>query len=503
MSTSTTPSNLAFMRSTSTLVVASVAAAAAASALVPYMLWRKRSKIPLPPSPRSYPIIGNLLDMPKKQDHLGFVEIGNDLKSDMFSLNVFGTVIIVLNNAEDAINLLEKRSNIYSDRPHRSMICEPSLMNWSTLVSALEYGERWRKSRRMMHQWLHKQAVEAFYPSQQRQARMFLQRLLSRSENLDSSEELEREVYRALAGTIVNSVYGSGVQESPEIMTKLKQTVDNLSKAALASNFLVNIFPALVRVPDWFPWTEWKRTARLWREQKDDAIDSPYNRTKSEMQKEGQDPSMVELMLGQAKDLGFDESEIDDYVKEVAFILYGGGTDTTVSAILVFFVAMLLFPNVQRKAQEEIDSVIGPDRLPAMEDRSRLPYVGRLIQEVLRWRPIFPLGLPHQCYQDDVYKGYRIPKGALIFGNIWAINHDAKVYNDPETFDPDRFLDTRVPQSPTFGFGRRLCPGIHYAGSSLFIFIASILAAFKIEPTKDEYGNDVMPTPESENMVIQ
>jgi hypothetical protein len=64
----------------------------------------------------------------------------------------------------------------------------------------------------------------------------------------------------------------------------------------------------------------------------------------------------------------------------------------TVNTIMVFFVAMLLFPDVQKNAQDEIDSVIGPDRLPAMEDRPRLPYVGRLIQELLRWHPILPIG---------------------------------------------------------------------------------------------------------------
>jgi hypothetical protein len=95
---------------------------------------------------------------------------------------------------------------------------------------------------------------------------------------------------------------------------------------------------------------------------------------------------------------------------------------------------MLLFPEVQAKAQREIDAVVGPDRLPSMEDEPKLEYVNRVIQEIMRWRPVVPLGafhvgvyqsaakslvhfhqgLPHACYQDDVYKGYRIPKGAIV-----------------------------------------------------------------------------------------
>jgi hypothetical protein len=92
---------------------------------------------------------------------------------------------------------------------------------------------------------------------------------------------------------------------------------------------------------------------------------------------------------------------------------------------------MLLFPETQERAQREIDTVVGLDRLPSMEDWPKLEYVDRLIQEVLRWRPALPTGtfiyrvwvncstdiwagIPHTCYQDDVYRGYSIPKGAIV-----------------------------------------------------------------------------------------
>ncbi|KAG9104394.1 hypothetical protein FRC06_002948 [Ceratobasidium sp. 370] len=299
---------------------------------------------------------------------------------------------------------------------------------------------------------------------------------------------------------MMHSIYGITTDSlNDQFMLKIKVAMDNLSKAY----FLVNVFPALARIPDWFPGTGWKRTAREWREQKDDTIDGPYNWTKSEMEKDVHEPSMIESMLAHAERLGLNPSEADDYVKEITFALVGGGTDTTANAVLVFFVAMLLFPKTQAKAQEEIDRAIGTQRLPTMEDRDQLPYIGRLIQEVLRWRPIAPIGkLVRLNLGDDVYKGYRIPKGAIVIGNAWAMSHNAAVYKDPETFEPDRFLDPSVPFSSTFGFGRRLCPGMDFAGSSLFIFIASILATFKIEMAKDEQGNDVVPVPDGTNRIV-
>ncbi|KAG9081740.1 hypothetical protein FS749_007430, partial [Ceratobasidium sp. UAMH 11750] len=106
-------------------------------------------------------------------------------------------------------------------------------------------------------------------------------------------------------------------------------------------------------------------------------------------------------------------------------------------------------------AQEEIDRVIGTQRLLVMDDREHLDYVGRLVQKVLRWRPGAPLGVPHACFRDDVYQGCRIPKRAIVFGNVWATSRNTAVYKGPETFEPDRFSDPSVSLSPTFELGRR------------------------------------------------
>ena len=80
-----------------------------------------------------------------------------------------------------------------------------------------------------------------------------------------------------------------------------------------------------------------------------------------------------------------------------------------------------MYPEVQRRAQEEIDRVVGTDRLPGFEDRDNLPYVDAVVKEVLRWHPIGPMGLPHTSTEDGFYEGYFIPKGSLLLANIWCI----------------------------------------------------------------------------------
>ncbi|KAJ7469321.1 cytochrome P450 [Mycena galericulata] len=129
-----------------------------------------------------------------------------------------------------------------------------------------------------------------------------------------------------------------------------------------------------------------------------------------------------------------------------------------------------------------------------------LPYVAALVKEVLRWRTVTPIGFPHFSTIDDEYRGYRIPAGSIVIGNVWAILHNESMYPDPYAFKPERFLldgklnpAVRDPQA-VFGFGRRICPGRHMAMSSIWISIASILATFDITKAVGNNGEILEPS---------
>ena len=91
------------------------------------------------------------------------------------------------------------------------------------------------------------------------------------------------------------------------------------------------------------------------------------------------------------------------------------------STLIAFFLAMTLYPEVQRKAQAEVDAVVGPDRLPSFQDRDRLPYVSAICNELLRWLPVGPLGVPHRLIEDDEYNGHLLPKGSIFIVNLWYV----------------------------------------------------------------------------------
>lgn len=160
---------------------------------------------------------------------------------------------------------------------------------------------------------------------------------------------------------------------------------------------------------------------------------------------------------------------------------------------------MTINPDVQQKAQAEIDRVIGPNRLPTIQDRSQLPYIEAIVKEVLRWHPVAPMALPHCSTEDDIVEGYWIPKGSMLFANVWHFTHDPNVYAEPERFNPDRFLATNGhtpepdPHNFAFGFGRRVCPGRILADNALFLNIAQSLAVFAVSKARDAAGNEIEP----------
>jgi cytochrome P450 len=137
------------------------------------------------------------------------------------------------------------------------------------------------------------------------------------------------------------------------------------------------------------------------------------------------------------------------------------------AAVWSYVLTIALHPCVQRKGQAAVDAaVVG--RLPNFSDFGTIPYVDAIVHEVFRWNPITPLGVPHVARQDDYYNGHLIPKGTMVFGNIYALLHDEKVYgDDPDKFIPERFLtkdgsldDALNREMDTaFGWGRRVCPG--------------------------------------------
>lgn len=179
--------------------------------------------------------------------------------------------------------------------------------------------------------------------------------------------------------------------------------------------------------------------------------------------------------------------------------LFGAGADTSSSTLVTFVLACCAFPEPMKKAQAEIDRVVGPTRSPHWDDSPNLPYVNAFVKEVFRWRSVAIIGgQPHSPTEDDIWKGFLIPRGSWVQGNVWAIHHHEREFPEPDRFAPERFIEGSELHRPfpgergymTFGWGRRVCSGQALAEQGTWITVARLLWGFDIGKWRDETGRE-------------
>ncbi|KAG2102493.1 cytochrome P450 [Suillus discolor] len=457
-----------------------------------FLMWvfNKKNPAPYPPGPPGWPLIGNILDMPhiRVKPWLTFATWGKKY-GNISHIQVMGQHTVVLNSVKAAIDMLDKKSTLYSDRPIFPV--GGQLVGWKHIMALLPDGDCLRRYRRNIHRVIGSRAAVGIYSQiGEVETRRFLKRVLTKP------GQLQAHVRHTAGAIILRISYGYEVTKNDDPFVDLADRgLDLFSRSTAPGAFVADSMPFLIKAPEWFPGAGFKRLVHDWRKIVEEMVFTPYNFVKDQMAA-GIAPESFTSNLLENRTLSVEDENV---VKWSAASLYAGGADTTVSAIYSFFLAMTLFHDVQKKAQAEIDAVIGPDRLPSFADRGSLPYTEALAKEVLRWNVVAPTGIPHRVTEDDIHDGYFIPKGSLVIPNIWFMLNDPQTYASPLQFNPERFLsnDGKKPETDPrticFGFGRRICPGIHLAEASVWISVVMSLAVFDISKVVE---NGVEITPE-------
>ncbi|KAF7342919.1 O-methylsterigmatocystin oxidoreductase [Mycena sanguinolenta] len=460
-------------------------AALVGTLIIVVALQRRQRAVMLPPGPPGDPFIGHLLRMPSTDSALVFHQWAKTY-GPVMHLKILGRSMIILDSYQTALDLLDKRGVIYSDRPKFTLF---ELLGWTPDLGLLSYGTKAQSIQRQMHQsYLSRHKIADFKPMQTQEARTLVQNLLESPPKL-----YERFMSRFATGIITQIVAGRRITSNDDPYLKISQMIyEIMVNTGPPGGSPIDFFPVLQHLPPWFPGAAHMGVVRTGRSAIRELHEYPLRMVKE------QQASAVVLFDSLIK-LLFREDE--EQVKGAAANMFAAGEMTTWTTLTVFVLAMVLHPEVQAKAQEEIDSVIGDIRLPEFRDREDLPFVEGILQETLRhsWIPAIPLGVPHCAREDDMYCGMLIPKGSLVFANIRAMGLDESVYSDPTSFRPERFLPRPAGAGEprfsniAFGFGRRICTGEHLADQSLWIAIASILATCTITNAVDKNGNIIVP----------
>ncbi|KAH9943928.1 cytochrome P450 [Amylocystis lapponica] len=396
---------------------------------------------------------------------------------------------VVLNSLQAAFDLLDVRSSVYSDRPwswsHNELAGRSLSVFWIS-----SQHPRFRGYRTLLQSGLNPQA------------RVLLQGLAK------TPGDFIALVRRNAGAVILKVAYGWTVSNDDDYFVNLMQNNFKLNSSfQRPGRFLVDRLPICAYTvqnndcairSQLVPVRNVPRDIAEYRESMREIDHIPFSWTKEQVESGNYVESFISRLL-RPDDGTVPSAEEEAIIMACGSALYAGGADTVVAASTTFFLAMTLNPECQKRAQAEIDRVIGGRRLPTFEDQADLPYVSALIKEVLRWSPPVPLGLPHASTQEDEYNGFWTPKGANVVANIWTFSRDSTVYPEPEVFRPERFLPSKgsepqlEPRKFVFGFGRRICPGLHFAEVSLWRVMSNVLAVFNISKAIDAQGQDIEP----------
>ncbi|KAJ7642046.1 cytochrome P450 [Roridomyces roridus] len=401
----------------------------------------------------------------------------------LFSVWMGQKLFIVISEPQIARDLLTNAGAIMSSR-------SPSLKNTTILhhrgITASKYDDRWRLHRRLGNYSLSIKAIDSYAHVLDYEASVFVHTLYAEGNKGAVSINPMRHAGRFAFNNMLTISVGTRSATDP----MLERTLD----LAMDSEFM-ELTGALCNETDFWPILEYLPNSKYKRAQ---ALHNKiisiygdvYNSIKTKIDNgEGVPDCLVRTLIESSEIEKLDW--LDTCLLAAAFTM--GGVHST-SGVIDWFLALIpLHPEVQRKAQEELDRVVGRERWPNAVDENNLPYIRAIIKEVERLHAPFWIPAPHCATEDYDYNGMFIPKDAVLILNCYTMHHNEERYPDPYTFNPDRFLGDNLTSEDSaklldpyardhwaFGAGRRICPGMAVAERELFLAFSRILWSFNV-----------------------
>ncbi|CAO2205806.1 unnamed protein product [Urochloa humidicola] len=469
-------------------------ATTAAFFLAAVLLHRRRQgsrKLNLPPGPRPWPVIGNL-NLLGPLPHRSIRDLSAQY-GPLMSLR-FGSFPVVVGSSVSAAEFFLKSGDLaFLDRPR--MACgKHTVYNYSGMLWS-HYGAYWPQLRKL---WL---------------TELLSARQLRLTEHVRSDEvrAMLRDL-RAAAGEAAVVIKDHLLMVTLNVVSRMvlgrKYVVGGegaaggaAAAAASPEEFrwmIEEIFflNGVLHVGDMVPWLGWfdpngyvarmKRLANKFDAFVEHVLREHDDRRRREGPAAFVPRDMVDLLLQLSDDPGLEVPIDRDGVKASILELITGGTDTSSVTVEWAMSELLRKPQVLAKATEELDRVIGRDRLVTEGDIPNLPYLEAVVKESMRLHPVVPMLVPRVSREDTSVGGYDIPKGTRVLVNTWAIGRDPAVWGDAaEEFRPERFVGSEVDvkgqhlELLPFGSGRRMCPAHNLGLRMVQLVLANLLHGFK------------------------
>ncbi|KAJ3674320.1 hypothetical protein LUZ60_004936 [Juncus effusus] len=433
-----------------------------------------KPKTSLPPSPPSLPMLGHL-HLIKSTLHHSLTSLSAQL-GPVFHLRLGLRPVVVVSSVELAEECFTTNDVALGNRPQFPSAKEVT-NNFSTVIFA-NYGPLWRNLRKIATvQVLSSRRLLSSTVARHEESKYLARRLFvgsgdnkSTFKKINVKEIVFEFVLNVIMGMLAGKRYYSEEAKDWEEARQFRKLIEDVATLASGSN-LEDFFPFL---KPFFRFRSINRKLMRLVKQREEFSQKLVDEHKTERKK---------TMIGDL--LALQEREPDVYtdalIKSLTLSLLQAGTDTSSNTLEWAMSLLLNNPESLQKAQHEINTIVGTNRLIQESDIPNLPYLTAIINETFRLHPVVPVDVPHESAEECFVGGYRIPKGTMLLVNIHAIHRNPDSWEEPTKFMPERFLESSKEggQIITFGMGRRKCPGEGLALRMIGLALGTLIQCFE------------------------
>ncbi|KAM0952159.1 putative cytochrome P450 [Dioscorea sansibarensis] len=445
--------------------------------------WRRRSP-PLPPGPSGLPLVGSLFSLdPDLHTHFASLAM---TYGPIFSLKLGTKLGIVITSPAIAKEVLRDQDAIFANRDVPAVA--HSIGYWASDIVWTPDGPTWRMLRTVcVREMLGKASLDGVYRLRRREMRATVADL---KKNSGKPVDVGAQMFLTVMNVITSTLWGGtveGEEGRSAVGREFREVVAEITELLGQPN-LSDFFPRL----GWMDLQGMERKMKKNLERFDGIFKRIIDQRKGKQEGEGgEEKDFLEFMLRLEKEGADAKTPFTmTHVKALLMDMVIGGTATSSNTIEWAMAEMMKKPEIMRRAQEELDQVVGKDSIVEESHISKLPFLAALIKEVLRLHPGLPLLVPHCPSSPSTVAGFSIPQGSRVFINVWAIHRDHSLWENPLEFNPERFIGLGGGKWDysgndfsyfPFGSGRRVCAGIAMAERMVGYCLASLLHAFDWE----------------------